>query len=97
LGRSKTGIVGQPRQAGVVADISVERRRCGTKSNFAEMRYSQVNPLKIKDKDLPQVSVISESGFIRALRTANKLLSENRSGKKERFQKPFARNMKLGT
>jgi hypothetical protein len=40
------------REAVVEGNLSIERRRCGTKSNFGEIGFSGINPLKIKDKDM---------------------------------------------
>jgi hypothetical protein len=41
-----------------------ERRRRGTNSNFGEIRFSGINPLEIKDKDILYVIPISESRLI---------------------------------
>jgi hypothetical protein len=37
----------------LIPDSEVGNWKCGTKFNFAGTRYSQVNPSKIMDKDLP--------------------------------------------
>jgi hypothetical protein len=48
------------REAVVEGNLSIERRRCGTKSNFGEIGFSGINPLKIKDKDRLYVYPILE-------------------------------------
>jgi hypothetical protein len=56
------------REAVVEGNSSIERRRCGTKSNFGEIGFLGINALKIKDKDMVYVYPISELRFI-TLRT----------------------------
>jgi hypothetical protein len=48
------------REAVVEGNSSIERRRCGTKSNFGEIGFLGINALKIKDKDMLYVHPISE-------------------------------------
>jgi hypothetical protein len=56
------------REAEVLIDPRVERRRCGTKSNFVEIRFSRINLLKIKDKNPFRIFPISESRLKSGLR-----------------------------
>jgi hypothetical protein len=51
------------REAEVSIDPRVERRRCGTKSNFVEIGFSRINLLKIKGKNPLRIFPISESRF----------------------------------
>jgi hypothetical protein len=47
----------------VEGNSSIERRRCGTESNFGKTGFLGINALKIKDKDMLYVYPISELRF----------------------------------